>query len=52
VHAWRNFLFQDPQLPPSLLPTPWPGDAAAEFFDHHEARLRPAADRFVDSCLL
>jgi phenylacetic acid degradation operon negative regulatory protein len=51
VHAWRAFLFRDPQLPPGLLPDPWPGDAAAAFFDHHEARLRPAADRFVDSCL-
>jgi phenylacetic acid degradation operon negative regulatory protein len=51
VHAWRAFLFRDPQLPPDLLPDPWPGDAAAAFFDHHEARLRPAADRFVDTCL-
>jgi phenylacetic acid degradation operon negative regulatory protein len=51
VHAWRSFLFRDPQLPPSLLPDPWPGDDAAAFFDHHAARLRPAADRFVDACL-
>lgn len=51
VHAWRAFLFRDPQLPPALLPESWAGAAAAEFFDFHEARLRPAADRFVDSCL-
>jgi phenylacetic acid degradation operon negative regulatory protein len=51
VHAWRAFLFRDPQLPRALLPDPWPGNAAAAFFDHHEARLRPAADRFVDACL-
>ncbi len=51
VHAWRGFLFRDPQLPPDLLPNPWPGDAAAAFFDHHEIRLRPAADRFVEACL-
>ena len=51
VHAWRSFLFRDPQLPASLLPDPWPGDAAAAFFDHHAARLRPAADRYVDACL-
>ena len=51
VHAWRAFLFRDPQLPPALLPQPWAGRDAAEFFDRHEARLRPAADRFVDRCL-
>jgi phenylacetic acid degradation operon negative regulatory protein len=51
VHAWRNFLFRDPQLPPALLPERWPGNSAAAFFDRHAARLRPAADRFVDQCL-
>jgi phenylacetic acid degradation operon negative regulatory protein len=51
VHAWRTFLFRDPQLPSELLPARWPGTAAAELFDTHEARLRPAADRFVDRCL-
>lgn len=51
VHAWRAFLFRDPQLPPALLPESWAGAHAAAFFDRHEARLRPAADRFVDSCL-
>lgn len=51
VHAWRQFLFSDPGLPASLLPTDWPGTAAAEFFDHHAARLLPAASRFVDHCL-
>jgi phenylacetic acid degradation operon negative regulatory protein len=51
VHEWRTFLFTDPQLPTSLLPDPWPGTAAAAFFDRHASRLRPAADRFVDHCL-
>jgi phenylacetic acid degradation operon negative regulatory protein len=51
VHAWRSFLFRDPQLPPSLLPSRWPGVAAASFFDKHAGRLRPAADRYVDRCL-
>lgn len=51
VHAWRTFLFRDPQLPPALLPERWPGSSAAAFFDRHAARLRPAADRYVDHCL-
>jgi phenylacetic acid degradation operon negative regulatory protein len=51
VHAWRSFLFRDPQLPTSLLPARWPGAAAATFFDRHAGRLRPAADRFVERCL-
>ena len=51
VHAWRTFLFRDPQLPPALLPERWPGTAAASFFDRHAARLRPAADRYVERCL-
>ena len=48
VHAWRSFLVRDPHLPAALLPSPWPGVAAAGFFDRHAARLRPAADRHVD----
>ncbi len=51
VHAWRTFLFRDPQLPPALLPERWPGTSAASFFDRHAARLRPAADRYVEQCL-
>ncbi|MDT4989507.1 MAG: phenylacetic acid degradation operon negative regulatory protein [Micromonosporaceae bacterium] len=51
VHAWRSFLFRDPQLPPELLPVPWPGSSAADFFHSHATRLRPAADRYVDRCL-
>ncbi|MFI6760397.1 PaaX family transcriptional regulator C-terminal domain-containing protein [Micromonospora sp. NPDC050417] len=51
VHAWRTFLFRDPQLPPALLPERWPGTSAAVFFDRHAARLRPAADRYVEHCL-
>ena len=51
VHAWRTFLFRDPQLPPALLPERWPGTSAAAFFDRHATRLRPAADRYVEQCL-
>jgi phenylacetic acid degradation operon negative regulatory protein len=51
VHAWRAFLFRDPQLPTALLPARWPGASAASFFDKHATRLRPAADRYVERCL-
>jgi phenylacetic acid degradation operon negative regulatory protein len=39
VHAWRRFPWIDPVLPPTLLPSPWSGVAAAKLF----ARLH---DRF------
>jgi phenylacetic acid degradation operon negative regulatory protein len=51
VHSWRKFLFSDPGLPASLLPTDWPGRRAAAFFDEHATRLLPAANRFIDQCL-
>ena len=51
VHAFRVFLFSDPQLPSALCPPQWAGSGAAAFFDAQAARLRPAADRFVDECL-
>jgi phenylacetic acid degradation operon negative regulatory protein len=51
VHAWRSFLFRDPQLPAALLPARWAGASAAGFFDRHSTRLRPAADRYVERCL-
>lgn len=51
VHAWRNFLFTDPGLPPSVLPDRWPGARAAAFFDAEAGRLSPAATRYVDRCL-
>ncbi|WP_137813116.1 PaaX family transcriptional regulator [Gandjariella thermophila] len=51
LHAWRKFLFRDPGLPTQLLPPDWPGLAAAEFFDHHTARLADPANEFVDDCL-
>lgn len=51
VHEWRKFLFLDPGLPRTLLPTDWPGDKAAEFFDAESERLSPGARRFVERCL-
>jgi phenylacetic acid degradation operon negative regulatory protein len=51
VHEWRKFLFRDPGLPRELLPSEWPGESAAAFFDREARRLQPAASRFVDRCL-
>jgi phenylacetic acid degradation operon negative regulatory protein len=51
VHEWRKFLFLDPGLPRELLPEQWTGEHAADFFDAANARLLPAATRFVDDCL-
>lgn len=51
VHEWRKFLFTDPGLPSSLLPAGWPGVQAAAFFATEAERLRPAATRYVESCL-
>ena len=51
VHEWRKFLFTDPGLPDQLLPTDWPGRLAADLFTTEARRLKPAADRFVASCI-
>ncbi|MBT2230938.1 PaaX family transcriptional regulator [Nonomuraea sp. NEAU-A123] len=48
VHGWRNFLFQDPGLPPELLPPGWPGEKARAYFEQEAGRLLPAAAAFVD----
>ncbi|WP_283135574.1 PaaX family transcriptional regulator [Rhizohabitans arisaemae] len=51
VNGWRNFLFQDPGLPPELLPAGWPGAKAAVYFEEEASRLLPAASAFVDANL-
>ena len=51
LHEWRKFLFRDPGLPRELLPSEWPGDAAAAYFDAESKRLLPGAAAFVDECL-
>lgn len=51
VHAWRRFLFQDPDLPPEVLPRDWPGHRARRHFLDRAAALAPAADRYVDDVL-
>jgi phenylacetic acid degradation operon negative regulatory protein len=44
MDTWRAFPSVDPDLPPSMLPAPWPRDAAREIFaDVHDA-LGPLAE--------
>lgn len=33
VHAWRQFPFSDPELPPELLPAGWAGNVARHLFE-------------------
>ncbi|MCP3934829.1 MAG: PaaX family transcriptional regulator [Actinomycetia bacterium] len=43
VHRWRRFPFLDPDLPGELLPSDWPGPAAAERFADLRGALLPTA---------
>ena len=49
THEFRRFPFSDPDLPDALLPPGWVGGAARDAFLDHNARLRPAAERFYRS---
>jgi phenylacetic acid degradation operon negative regulatory protein len=48
LHEWRKTPYLDPGLPVQLLPEAWPGVTAAGLFGSLQARLEPAARRFVD----
>jgi phenylacetic acid degradation operon negative regulatory protein len=43
VHAWRQFPWIDPVLPPELLPDPWRGSVAARLFGQRHAQLAASA---------
>lgn len=43
VHEWRQFPFDDPEIPVELLPAKWPGPKAKEVFDHQRATWSPTA---------
>lgn len=47
IARYRVFPFTDPQLPPELLPDPWPGDEAHRIFREAHAALGPAARAYV-----
>ncbi|MFC6422717.1 PaaX family transcriptional regulator [Ornithinimicrobium tianjinense] len=47
VHAWRKFLFSDPDLPAEVLPDGWVGVEARARFLEVAGALRPAAELHV-----
>lgn len=51
IHDYRMFPFRDPDLPPELLPTDWPGRVAHELFREAHNLLRAPAEAFVDDLL-
>ena len=46
VHAWRRFPFVDPEIPPELLPSRWPGHAAKQLFDARHTAWAPGAHQW------
>lgn len=51
VQEWRRFPFLDPALPAALLPTTWPGPAAAELFHtRHDAWHTAAQQHWAALC--
>ncbi|MGW6914325.1 PaaX family transcriptional regulator [Kitasatospora sp. NPDC054939] len=49
--AWRRFPYLDPGLPEALLPSPWPGTAAADLFFALRHALEEPAHRFARKLL-
>ena len=49
IHEYQRFFLEDPDLPPELVPSDWPGYEAADFFETLHDRLAPGANRFFDS---
>jgi phenylacetic acid degradation operon negative regulatory protein len=49
IHEFRRFPLEDPDLPRTLLPDPWAGDAASALFrDLHDRLVGPADDYVTD----
>jgi phenylacetic acid degradation operon negative regulatory protein len=51
VTAWRRLPYRDPGLPAEVLPTDWPGTAAADLFRALRAALSTPAERHVTSMI-
>lgn len=48
IHDYRMFPFRDPDLPPELVPSNWPGRQAHEMFLEAHGLLRGPAEAYVD----
>jgi phenylacetic acid degradation operon negative regulatory protein len=48
IHDYRMFPFRDPDLPPELVPSGWPGRRAHEMFLEAHGLLRGPAEAYVD----
>jgi phenylacetic acid degradation operon negative regulatory protein len=48
IHDYRKFPFRDPDLPPELVASGWPGRRAHEMFLEAHGLLRGPAEAFVD----
>jgi phenylacetic acid degradation operon negative regulatory protein len=48
IHDYRMFPFRDPDLPPELVPSGWPGRQAHEMFLEAHGLLRGPAEAYVD----
>jgi phenylacetic acid degradation operon negative regulatory protein len=45
VHRWRRFPFEDPMLPPEMLPRDWPGITARRLYSALASLWRPSATK-------
>jgi phenylacetic acid degradation operon negative regulatory protein len=52
VHEWRRFPFEDPEIPPRLLPARWPGRRARDVFVDRHADWAPAANAWYEEVQL
>jgi phenylacetic acid degradation operon negative regulatory protein len=46
---YRHLLFDDPDVPPELLPSDWIGHAARSIFIEYNRLLEPAPKRYFDA---
>lgn len=51
IHDYRMFPFRDPDLPPELVPSGWPGRRAHELFLEAHGLLRGPAEAYVDEVI-